>query len=335
MSKVALITGINGQDGRYLHELLLDRGYTVHGFTRNKPSHVPDKLSKNTYYHENDLSEISSVLRLFREINPDEVYNLAAQSNVKTSFERPEYTANINSLGTLRLLEAIRILGLEKKTRFFQASSGEIFGKTGQVQKTEETPFHPCNPYAVSKIYAHWITVNYRESYGIYACNGILFNHESPLRPESFVTRKITSSVARIKNGLQNELVLGNIDAKRDWGFAGDYVKGMWMSLQQEEPDDYIFATGQVKSVRDFVDTAFSEAGIEIIWEGKGTEETGKDRNTGKILVRVSPEFYRPLESDISTGNPSRAREKMGWVPETGFEELVKMMVRKDMDELK
>jgi GDPmannose 4,6-dehydratase len=331
VSKVALITGINGQDGKYLLQFLLDKGYIVHGFARKKPALTSENEQQNVFYHENDLSDFSSVLSLFQEIAPDEVYNLAAQSNVKTSFERPEYTSNINSLGTLRLLEAIRILGLQEKTRFFQASSGEIFGKTTELQRTEETPFYPCNPYAVSKIYAHWININYRESYGIFACNGVLFNHESPHRPESFVTRKITASVARIKKGLQEELILGNLDSKRDWGFAGDYVKGMWMTLQQNEPDDYIFATGQAHTVRDFVNFAFKEVGIKIKWEGKGPSEIGKDASCGRIVVRVSPDFYRPVESSISVGSPAKAYNKMGWEPETSFEELVRMMVRNDM----
>lgn len=331
VSKVALITGINGQDGTYLSQLLLEKGYEVHGFTRKKPINTSKTEQKRLVYHENDLTDISSIVRIFQDISPDEVYNLAAQSNVQTSFERPEYTSNINALGALRLLETIKILRLLNKTRFFQASTGEAFGKNPESPRTEKTAFHPCNPYAVSKIYAHWITVNYRESYGIFACNGILFNHESPMRPENFVTRKITASVARISKGIQEELVLGNLDSKRDWGFAGDYVKAMWLTLQQSEPHDYIFATKEAHSVRDFVQLAFKEAGIEINWEGKGLKEIGRDASNGRILVRVNPDFYRPLESNLSVGNPAKAYEIMDWKPETSFEELVRMMVKNDL----
>ncbi|KXS43599.1 MAG: GDPmannose 4,6-dehydratase [Methanolobus sp. T82-4] len=331
VSKVALITGISGQDGAYLSQLLLEKGYEVHGFTRRKPINGSKNEQKGLFYHENDLTDLSSIVRTFQDILPDEVYNLAAQSNVQTSFERPEYTSQVNALGTLRLLETIKILQLQDKIRYFQASTGEVFGKNPESPKTEKTAFHPCNPYAVSKTYAHWITVNYRESYGMFACNGILFNHESPMRPISFVTRKITASVARISKGMQEVLVLGNLDAKRDWGFAGVYVKAMWLTLQQSEPQDYIFATGKAHSVRDFVEIAFREVGIGINWEGNGLKEIGKDISNGRILVRVSPDFYRPLESNLSVGNSAKAYQMMGWKPETSFEELVRIMVRNDL----
>jgi GDPmannose 4,6-dehydratase len=280
--------------------------------------------------HYGDLTDSTNLIRIIQETQPDEIYNLAAQSHVQVSFETPEYTANSDGLGTLRLLEAIRILGLENKTKFYQASTSELYGQVQEIPQRETTPFYPRSPYAVAKLYAYWITVNYREAYGIFACNGILFNHESPTRGETFVTRKITMAATKIKNGLQEKLYLGNLDAKRDWGFAKDYVEAMWLILQQENPDDYVIATGETHSVREFTELAFKEVGIEILWEGKGTEEVGIDSSTGKILVEIDPRYYRPTEVDILIGDPSKAKEKLGWKPKVKLEELVKIMIKAD-----
>jgi GDPmannose 4,6-dehydratase len=336
LTKVALITGITGQDGTYISKLLLDKGYVVHGIKReSSTARIEDKGNEqknvNLHFHSCDMTDYSKLIRIIKEVSPDEIYNLAAQSNVQTSFDRPEYTAEINALGTLRLLEAMRTLGLEKKTRFFQASTGDLFGSSLEIPQNENTPFNPKNPYAVSKLYAYWIAINYREAYDMFVCNGILFNHESPIRPENFVTRKITKAAVRIKKGFQKKLYLGNLNAKRDWGFAGDYVEAMWLMLQQGEPDDYVIATGKTHSVQDMVEFAFREVGLEIEWEGEGLEKKGRNAATGEILIEVDPQFYRPLESSLLVGNPSKAREKLGWMPGINFEELVKMMVKNDL----
>ena len=337
MIKVALITGITGQDGTYISKLLLDKGYVVHGIKReSSTARTEDKggaqKNINLHFHSCDMTDYSKLVRIIKEVCPDEIYNLAAQSNVHTSFDRPEYTAEINALGTLRLLEAMRTLGLEKKTRFFQASTGDLFGNSLEIPQNENTPFNPRNPYAVSKLYAYWISVNYREAYDMFVCNGILFNHESPIRPENFVTRKITRAAVRIKKGLQEKLYLGNLNAKRDWGFAGDYVEAMWLMLQQNEPDDYVIATGETHSVQEMVEFAFREVGLDVEWEGEGLEKKGRNAATGEILIEVDPQFYRPLESSLLVGNPSKAREKLGWMPGVNFEELVKMMVKNDLE---
>ncbi|MDD3245393.1 MAG: GDP-mannose 4,6-dehydratase [Methanosarcina sp.] len=331
MTKVALITGINGQDGKYLSKFLINRGYVVHGIRRGTPQ-SNFKNENDIHLHYSDLTDYADLIRIIQEVQPDEIYNLAAQSNVKISFEKPEYTTLTNALAPLKILEIIRTLGLEKKTRFFQASTGELFGNSGEIPQKESTPFYPKSPYAVSKLYAYWICVNYREAYDIFACNGILFNHESPIRPENFVTRKITKAASRIKKGLQEKLYLGNLNAKRDWGFAGDYVEAMWLMLQQDKPDDYIIATGKAHSVREFVEFAFREVGIEIEWEGEGLDEVGKNASNGRILVEVDPAFYRPVEANLLVGNPSKARKILGWEPKVTFEELVKMMTRNDMN---
>lgn len=341
MSKVALLTGVTGQDGAYLAELLLNKGYTVHGMHRRSSISNTgriDKLLKDPhqkdcrfFLHYGDLTDSANVIRLIKETQPDEIYNLGAQSHVQVSFETPEYTANSDALGTLRILEAIRILGLEKKTKFYQASTSELFGKVREVPQKETTPFYPRSPYSVAKMYAYWIAVNYREAYDMFTCNGILFNHESPLRGETFVTRKITIAVSQIKKGLQEKLYLGNLNAKRDWGFAGDYVEAMWLMLQQDKPDDYVVATGETHSVREFTELAFKEAGIDIEWEGEGVNEIGRDKDSGKILVEVDPMFYRPAEVDLLIGDPSKAREKLGWEPKISFEELVSMMIKNDL----
>jgi GDPmannose 4,6-dehydratase len=340
-SRVALITGITGQDGAYLAEFLLGKGYVVHGIKRRASSFNTeriDHLYKDQHdrdvkfiLHYGDLTDSSNLIRIIQQVQPDEIYNLAAQSHVAVSFETPEYTANVDAMGTLRLLEAIRILGLEKKTKFYQASTSELFGEVQEVPQKETTPFYPRSPYAVAKLYAYWICVNYREAYGIYACNGILFNHESPIRGETFVTRKITRAVARIKLGLQDRLFLGNLDAKRDWGHAKDYVKMQWLMLQQDEPEDYCIATGIQYSVRDFVDAAFKEVEISIRWEGEGIEEKGFDAASGRLLVEVDKRYFRPTEVETLLGDPSKAREKLGWVPEIGLDEMVAEMVREDL----
>lgn len=340
MPRVALITGITGQDGAYLAEFLLNKGYTVHGIKRRSSSfntaridHLykdPHERNVNFFMHYGDLTDSSNLIRIIQEAQPDEIYNLAAQSHVQVSFETPEYTANSDGLGTLRLLEAIRILGLEKKTRFYQASTSELYGQVKEIPQKETTPFYPRSPYAAAKLYAYWITINYREAYKIFACNGILFNHESPIRGETFVTRKITMAATKIKHGLQEKLYLGNLDAKRDWGFAKDYVEAMWLILQQENPDDYVIATGETHSVREFTELAFKEVGIDIIWKGKGSEEYGIDSITGKVLVEIDPRYYRPTEVEILIGDPSKAKEKLGWKPKIKLEELVKIMINAD-----
>jgi GDPmannose 4,6-dehydratase len=343
--KSALITGITGQDGAYLAELLLKKGYTVHGIKRRSSSFNTDRIDhlyqdlheKNVrfFLHYGDLTDSTNLIRIIQEVQPDEIYNLAAQSHVAVSFETPEYTANSDALGTLRLLEAIRILGLEKKTRFYQASTSELYGLVQETPQKETTPFYPRSPYAVAKLYGYWITVNYREAYGMYACNGILFNHESPLRGETFVTRKITRAVARIHLGLQDKLYLGNLDSKRDWGFAGDYVEAMWLMLQQDTPQDFVVATGETHSVREFVRLAFDSVGINIEWKGKGAEEVGIDTDTGKVLVAVDPRYFRPTEVDLLLGDATKAKEILGWEPRVKFTELARMMVEEDIKNAK
>ncbi len=339
-SKVALISGVTGQDGAYLAEFLLKKGYTVHGIKRRTSLFNTDRIdhlyqdphvdNRKFILHHGDMTDSSSLIRIIQQVQPDEIYNLAAQSHVAVSFEEPEYTANSDALGVLRLLEAIRILGLEKKTRFYQASTSELFGKVQEIPQKETTPFYPRSPYAVAKMYGYWIVVNYREAYGIYACNGILFNHESPVRGETFVTRKITRALARIKLGLQDSLFLGNMDAMRDWGHAKDYVEMQWLMLQQEQPEDFVIATGVQYSVRDFVDAAAKELGIAIHWEGKGVDEKGYD-GSGKCIVAVDPRYFRPTEVETLLGDPSKAKEKLGWSPKISFEELVSEMVREDL----
>lgn len=341
MTKRALITGITGQDGAYLAELLIKKGYEVHGikrrtslFNTDRIDHLyqdPHEQDRKLILHHGDMTDSSSLVRIIQQVQPDEIYNLAAQSHVAVSFEEPEYTANADAVGTLRLLEAIRILGLEKKTRFYQASTSELFGKVQEIPQTEKTPFYPRSPYAAAKLYAYWIVVNYREAYGIYACNGILFNHESPVRGETFVTRKITRALARIKLGLQDCLYLGNLDAKRDWGHAKDYVKMQWLMLQQETPDDFVIATGEQHSVHEFVTLAAREIGIELKWDGQGIDEKAYDVTSGKLIVAVDPRYFRPTEVETLLGDPSKAREKLGWVPEISFMELVREMAAADL----
>jgi GDPmannose 4,6-dehydratase len=341
--RTALISGVTGQDGAYLSELLLKKGYDVHGIKRRSSSfntgridHLyqdPHEKNKHFFLHYGDLTDTSNLVRIILEVRPDEIYNLGAQSHVQVSFEAPEYTADADGLGTLRLLEAVRILGMKKKARFYQASTSELFGKVQEIPQKESTPFYPRSPYAAAKLYAYWIVVNYRESYGMFACNGILFNHESPIRGETFVTRKITRAAARIKLGLQDKLYMGNIDAKRDWGFAGDYVELMWLMLQQNEPDDYVMATGVTTSVRDFITMAFGEAGINIQWSGKGVDEKGVDAKTGTIMVEIDPKYFRPAEVDLLIGDPSKAMKKLGWKPKVQLPELIKMMVESDLKE--
>ncbi len=338
--KKALITGVTGQDGAFLAELLLDKGYEVHGIKRRSSLFNTDRIdhlyedphieNRRFILHHGDLTDSTNLIRIIQQAQPDEIYNLAAQSHVAVSFEEPEYTANSDALGTLRILEAIRILGLAEKTRFYQASTSELYGLVQEMPQKETTPFYPRSPYAVAKLYAYWITVNYRESYGMYACNGILFNHESPLRGETFVTRKITRALARIKLGLQDCLYLGNLDAKRDWGHARDYVEMQWLMLQQEIPEDYVIATGEQYSVRDFVNTAAKEIGISISWKGKGMEEKGYTAD-GKCIVQVDPRYFRPAEVETLLGDPAKAKEKLGWTPKTGFLELVREMMREDL----
>jgi GDPmannose 4,6-dehydratase len=339
MNKIALITGVTGQDGAYLAELLLKKGYVVHGIKRRASSfntarvdHLyrdPHEDDVRFFLHHGDLTDSSSLIRIIQQVQPDEIYNLAAQSHVAVSFEEPEYTANSDALGALRVLEAIRILGLEKKTRFYQASTSELYGLVQETPQKETTPFYPRSPYAVAKLYAYWITVNYREAYGMYACNGILFNHESPVRGENFVTRKITRALARIKLGLQKRLYLGNLDAKRDWGHARDYVEVQWLMLQQETPEDFVIATGVQYSVRDFVNAAAKELDIHVRWEGSGVNEKGYDQD-GNCIVSVDPRYFRPTEVETLLGDSSKARAKLGWQPKISFDELVKEMVRED-----
>ena len=339
--KKVLITGVTGQDGAYLTEFLLEKGYEVHGlkrrsslFNTDRIDHLyqdPHEKDRRLDLHYGDLTDSTNLIRVIQEVQPDEIYNLAAQSHVAVSFESPEYTANSDALGTLRILEAIRILGLEKKTRFYQASTSELYGKVQEIPQTETTPFYPRSPYAVAKMYAYWITVNYREAYGIYACNGVLFNHESPIRGETFVTRKITRAMARIKLGLQDKLYLGNLDALRDWGHARDYVEMQWLMLQQDEPQDFVIATGEQYSVRDFVDAAAHELGQKIRWEGSGVDEKGYDEESGNCIVEVDPRYFRPTEVETLLGDPGKAKRELGWVPKITFKELVSEMVREDL----
>ena len=342
MSKVALITGITGQDGAYLSRLLLDKGYTVHGVKRRSSSfntervddiyQDPHEAGTRFFMHYGDLTDSLNLVRILADTRPDEIYNLAAQSHVKVSFETPEYTANADGVGTLRLLEGIRIHGMGEKVRFYQASTSELYGMVRETPQRETTPFYPRSPYAVAKLYAYWIVVNYREAYGIHASNGILFNHESPMRGETFVTRKITRAVAGIELGMQDKLYLGNLDAQRDWGHAKDYVRGMWMMLQQEEPDDYVLATGETHTVREFVEKAFAETGRTIAWKGQGVDEVGIDVASGKEVVAVDPGYFRPTEVDLLLGDPGKANQKLGWRSEVGFDELVKEMVAWDLE---
>jgi len=342
MTKKALITGVvTGQDGAYLAEFLLGKGYEVHGikrrtslFNTDRIDHLyqdPHEQGRRFILHHGDLTDSSSLIRIIQQVQPDEIYNLAAQSHVAVSFEEPEYTANSDDLGALRILEAIRILGLEKKTRFYQASTSELFGLVQEIPQKETTPFYPRSPYACAKLYAYWITVNYREAYGMYACNGILFNHESPIRGETFVTRKITRALARIKLGLQDCLFLGNMDAKRDWGHAKDYVEMQWLMLQQDHAEDFVIATGVQYSVRDFVNAAAKELGMTIRWEGQGVDEKGYDTH-GKCIVAVDPRYFRPTEVETLLGDPSKAKDKLGWTPKISFDELVSEMVREDLE---
>jgi GDPmannose 4,6-dehydratase len=339
--RVALITGVTGQDGAYLAEYLLGLGYTVHGIKRRSSSfntqrvdHLyEDPHTGNVPFlmHYGDMTDSTNLIRLMQQIRPTEIYNLAAQSHVAVSFESPEYTANADAIGVLRLLEAIRILGMEKETRFYQASTSELYGLVQEVPQKETTPFYPRSPYGVAKLYGYWITVNYREAYGMFASNGILFNHESPIRGETFVTRKITRAVARIEAGLEEVLYLGNLDAKRDWGHAKDYVVGMHRILQADRADDFVLSTGEARSVREFVELAFAEVGRSIVWRGKGVEETGVDKKSGKTVVRIDPIYFRPTEVDLLIGDSSKARQKLGWAPKTSFAELVKEMVAADL----
>jgi GDPmannose 4,6-dehydratase len=345
LSKTALITGITGQDGAYLAEFLLAKDYSVHGVKRRASSFNTDRIDHlyqdphekdiRLKLHYGDLTDSTNLIRIIQEVQPDEIYNLAAQSHVAVSFETPEYTANSDAVGTLRVLEAIRILGLEKKTRFYQASTSEMFGKVQEVPQRETTPFYPRSPYGAAKVYAYWITVNYREAYGLYACNGILFNHESPLRGETFVSRKITRALTRIKVGLQDTLHLGNLDSRRDWGHARDYIRAQWLMLQQDTAEDFVIATGIQHSVRDFVTAAGSRLGMRIEWKGKGIDEVGIDRASGKTLVHVDPRYFRPTEVETLLGDPSKAKEKLGWSAEVGFDQLVAEMVAADLDTAK
>lgn len=347
MSKVALITGITGQDGSYLAEFLIGKGYDVHGIIRRSSSFNTERIEhlyieelirdlhsqRKVTLHYGDMTDSTNLIRLIQEIQPNEIYNLAAQSHVKVSFDLPEYTAETDAVGTLRLLEAIRICGLEKKTRIYQASTSELYGKVQEIPQTESTPFYPCSPYGVAKIYAYWITKNYRESYGMFAVNGILFNHESERRGETFVTRKITLAAARIAVGKQEKLYLGNLDSLRDWGYAKDYVKCMWLMLQHDTPEDFVIATGIQHPVREFCTLAFAEAGITLRWEGNGADEKGICKETGRILVEVDPKYYRPAEVETLLGDPTKSKEVLGWDPsETSFEQLIKIMVKHDLE---
>ena len=342
MNKRALITGGTGQDGAYLAEFLLEKGYEVHGikrrtslFNTDRIDHLyqdPHEQGRRFVLHYGDMTDSSSLVRIVQQVQPDEIYNLAAQSHVAVSFEEPEYTADSDAIGALRLLEAIRILGLEKQTRFYQASTSELYGKVQEIPQSETTPFYPRSPYGVAKLYAYWVTVNYREAYGLYACNGILFNHESPIRGETFVTRKITRALAHIKLGLQDCLYLGNLDAKRDWGHARDFVEAQWLMLQVEQPEDFVIATGEQHSVREFVEAAAAELGMQMGWQGEGVDEQGFDQD-GRCLVRVDPRYFRPAEVETLLGDATKAREKLGWQPKTSFHELVAEMVREDLKE--
>ncbi|HVQ45030.1 MAG TPA: GDP-mannose 4,6-dehydratase [Candidatus Saccharimonadia bacterium] len=339
MSKIALITGITGQDGSYLAELLLEKGYQVHGvkrrastFNTGRIDHIfqdPHESHKRLTLHFGDVADASNMSRIIEQVKPDEVYHLAAQSHVRVSFDIPEYTGDVTGLGTLRILDAIRENG--SKTKFYQASSSEMFGKVVEVPQTEQTPFYPRSPYGVAKVYGYWITKNYRESYGLYACNGILFNHESPRRGETFVTRKITRGLARIKLGIDTTLYMGHLDAKRDWGYAKDYVEGMWMMLQQDEPDDYVLATNETHSVREFIEVAAAQLGFDLVWRDKGLDETGVDEKTGKTIIRIDPAYFRPAEVELLIGDYSKAKKQMGWEPTVKFKELVELMVTADL----
>jgi GDPmannose 4,6-dehydratase len=341
MTKTALITGVTGQDGAYLAELLLAKGYTVHGIKRRSSSFNTDRVDHlyqdphvahaRFKLHYGDLTDSSNLVRIVQQVQPDEVYNLGAMSHVAVSFEQPEYTADTDGIGTLRLLEAIRILGLEKKTRFYQASTSELYGLVQEIPQRETTPFYPRSPYAVAKLYAYWITVNYREAYGLYACNGILFNHESPRRGETFVTRKITRAAARIKLGMQGCLYLGNLDAKRDWGFAGDYVEAMWLMLQQDQAEDYVIATGETYMVRTFAEKVFERLGMPLEWQGSGEGEKGIDRISSRTVIQIDPKYFRPAEVDLLLGDPSKARRQLGWKLKTSFDQLVNMMTDADL----
>jgi GDPmannose 4,6-dehydratase len=341
----ALITGITGQDGSYLAELLLDKGYEVHGIKRRSSSfnteridHLykdPHESDANMFLHYGDMTDSTNLLRIIQQVQPTEIYNLAAQSHVQVSFETPEYTANADALGTLRILEAVRILGMEKAVRIYQASTSEMFGQVQEVPQRETTPFYPRSPYGAAKVYAYWITVNYREAYGIHASNGILFNHESPVRGETFVTRKITRALARIKEGLQDKLYIGNLDSQRDWGHAKDFVRAMWMVLQQDEPNDYVIATGEQHSVREFIQAAGGELGMDVEWQGEGLDEVGIDKNTGRELVAVDPRYFRPTEVETLLGDPAKAKNELGWEAEISFDQLVKEMVAADHEAAK
>jgi GDPmannose 4,6-dehydratase len=342
VGKCALITGITGQDGAYLAEFLLDKGYSVHGVKRRASSfntdridhlyHDPHAAGIKLYLHYGDLTDATNLIRIVQQTQPDEIYNLAAQSHVAVSFETPEYTANADALGTLRILEAIRLLGLGKKTRFYQASTSEMYGKVQETPQRETTPFYPRSPYGVAKLYAYWITVNYREAYGMYACNGILFNHESPIRGETFVTRKITRGLARIREGLDECLYLGNLDSLRDWGHAKDYVRAQWLMLQQDTPEDYVIATGEQHSVREFIERAAIHMGMQVEWRGSGVEEQGVDAKSGRSIIQIDPRYFRPTEVDALLGDPSKARTRLGWKAEISFDDLVQAMVESDLE---
>ncbi|MCH2215422.1 MAG: GDP-mannose 4,6-dehydratase [Flavobacteriales bacterium] len=340
--KVALITGVTGQDGAYLSEFLLNKGYEVHGIKRRSSLFNTDRVDHlyrdrhekdvNFFLHYGDLTDASNVIRLIQEIQPDEVYNLGAQSHVQVSFETPEYTANVDAIGVLRILEAIRILGLEKKTRIYQASTSELYGMVQETPQNEDTPFYPRSPYGVAKLYAFWIIKNYREAYDLFAVNGILFNHESPLRGETFLTRKVTRAVARIKLGLQDRLFVGNLNAQRDWGHARDYVEGMWLMLQYDQPEDFVLATGKTYTVRFFIENAFAHAGIEVVWDGEGENEKGLDKDTGKVLVQIDSKYYRPTEVDLLVGDPSKAQKKLNWRHNYDIHDLISEMVDADVE---
>jgi len=343
MEKVAFITGITGQDGAYLAKLLLKKGYTVHGLKRRSSSfntvridHLyqdPHVSKRNFILHHGDLTDSTNLIRIIQEVQPDEIYNLAAQSHVHVSFETPEYTANADALGTLRILEAIRLLGMVEKTKFYQASTSELYGIAQEVPQNENTPFYPRSPYAVAKLYGYWITVNYREAYNMYACNGILFNHESPVRGETFVTRKITRAAVRISMGTQDQVFLGNLDAKRDWGHAGDFVDGMWRMLQQEKPEDFVLATGVTTTIREFAERAFAEVGITLGWSGRGVDEVGRDTKTGNTVVSVDPTYFRPTEVDLLIGDASKARKKLNWKPIIDLQQMIEEMIASDLEE--
>ena len=340
--KKALVTGISGQDGSYLTEFLLEKGYEVHGVNRKTSTFNTERIDHiykdvheedvRLFLHYGDMTDSLSVIKLIQKIDPDEIYNLAAQSHVSVSFEVPEYTAQLDALGALRIVEAVKHLGIEKDVKLYQASTSELYGKVQEIPQNEDTPFYPRSPYAVAKLYAYWIFRNYRDAYDMYACNGILFNHESPRRGETFVTRKITRAVCRIKLGLQDCLYLGNLGAKRDWGFAGDYVEAMWLMLQQDEPEDFVIATGEMHSVREFVEYAFNEVGISISWQGSGINEEGIDSDCGRALIKIDPKYFRPSEVDLLIGDPAKARKKLQWSPKVDFKELVSMMVKSDME---